>query len=260
MSQGSVRDSVAASRANRPGNARARPASGMRAHSGFWAEVQNDELVSAVTDAIAAGRLTAGTKLGEEELGALFGLGRTRVRQALRTLAFAGLVQLEPNRGAFVACPSLEEAEAVYAARRLIEGEIVREATRHCTANDIRRLRAHCAAQAAAQAEQPAYLRLLSEFHLLIAEIGGNMVLAELLSGLVPRTALMQALYQPPGEGGGPCAVDHHLHIIQLMAAGDTEGAAAAMAAHLTINLRALDVGAGPPAADLAAALGVVRA
>lgn len=259
MDQSRTAESVPLGRPTRPRNARHVASTGVRAWTGFWAEAQNDPLIAAVTDAIAAGRLTAGTKLGEEEFGALFNLGRTRVRQALRTLAFAGLVRLEPNRGAFVASPSLEEAEAVYAARRLIEGDIVREATRHCTANDIRRLRAQCAAQEAARSDQPCYLRLLSEFHLLIAEIGGNMVLAEILSGLVPRTALMQALYQPPGEGGGPCAIDHHLQIVRLMAAGDAEGAAAAMATHLTRNVKALDVDAGPPACDLATALGVRR-
>ena len=89
-------------------------------------------------------------------------------------------MRLEPNRGAFVASPSLAEAEAVYAARRLIEVEILREATRHCTANDVRRLRAHCQAQEDARADQPRYIRLLSEFHMQIAEIGGNVVLTEL--------------------------------------------------------------------------------
>lgn len=223
---------------------------------GFWTDAQNDPIVAAIVAAIAAGRLRAGTKLGEEELGALFGLGRTRVRQALRALSFAGLVRLEPNRGAFVASPSLAEARAVYAARQLIEGEIVREAARHCTANDIRRLRAHCERQRAARHDQPRLIRLLSEFHLLLAEIGGNPVLAELVAQLLPRTALMQALYQPAGHGGGTCGVDHHLEIIRLMADGDADGAAAAMAAHLAGNLTEL---AEPPEAkgpvDLAAIL-----
>ncbi|MDQ2803589.1 MAG: GntR family transcriptional regulator, partial [Pseudomonadota bacterium] len=132
-------------RAGSSGSAAGRRA--VRSQTGFCTDAQTDVLVKAVTAAIAAGRLPAGTKLGEEELGRLFGIGRTRVRQALQLLGFAGLIALEPNRGAFVASPSLAEAHAVYAARRLIEGEIVRDATRHCTANDIRRLRAHCAAQ-----------------------------------------------------------------------------------------------------------------
>lgn len=98
---------------------------------GVWSGLGHDPIALAVTDAIAAGRLPAGSKLGEKELGRLFRCDRTRVRQALQHLAFAGLVRPEPNRGAFVASPTLEEAQALYAARRLIEAETVREAARH---------------------------------------------------------------------------------------------------------------------------------
>ena len=223
--------------------------------AGFWIDAQADPVVQAVMAAIAAGRLPAGTKLGEEELGRIFGIGRTRVRQGLYLLSFAGLVTLEPNRGAFVASPSLAEARAVYAARRLIESEIVRDATRHCTANDIRRLRAHCAVQEEARVDQNRFIRLLSEFHLLVADLGGNPVLAELLAQLLPRTALMQALYQPPGRGGGSCAVKHHLSIIQMMAKGDEEGVANAMCLHLTDNLMELRTSSAEQEVSLATVL-----
>jgi Bacterial regulatory proteins, gntR family len=83
---------------------------------GFWSGLGHDPIALAVTDAIAAGRLPACSKLGEEELERLFRCGRTRVRQTLQHLAFAGLARLEPNGGAFVASPTLEEAQALYAA------------------------------------------------------------------------------------------------------------------------------------------------
>lgn len=221
---------------------------------GFWSGLGHDPIALAVTDAIAAGRLPAGSKLGEEELGRLFRCGRTRVRQALQRLAFAGLVRLEPNRGAFVASPTLEEAQSLYAARRLIEAEIVREATRDCTANDIRRLRAHCQEQEAARHDQSRFIRLLSEFHMLIAGIGGNAVLADILAQLMPRTAVIQALYRP--HAGGACAVEDHLRLIEMMARGDPEAAAQAMHDHLGGSLAGLSL---PPAAarpDLASVLG----
>jgi DNA-binding GntR family transcriptional regulator len=221
---------------------------------GFWSGLGHDPIALAVTDAIAAGRLPAGSKLGEEELGRLFRCGRTRVRQALQRLAFASLVRLEPNRGAFVASPTLEEAQALYAARRLIEAEIVREATRHCTANDIRSLRAHCRKQQAARHDQSRFIRLLSEFHMLIAAIGGNTVLADILAQLTPRTALLQALYRP--HAGGACAVEDHLRLIDMMTRGDPEAAAQAMHDHLNGSLAGLSL---PPAAtrpDLAIVLG----
>ena len=237
-----------------------RPRAGLGAISpptrGVWAESGHDSIVDTVRDAVASGRLPAGAKLIEADLAAIFAVSRTRVRQALQRLSFVGLVTLEPNRGAFVASPSIEEAHAVHAARRLIECDIVRDATRHCTANDIRRLRAHCAAQAEAEArgEDVRLLRLLGEFHLLIAELGGNAVLADFMRQLIPRTALLQALYQHPRERG--CGVADHLKLLDRMAKGDEAGAVATLRQHLVGNLARLSVRAAPTqVTDLASAL-----
>jgi DNA-binding GntR family transcriptional regulator len=229
--------------------AQARPA-----RRGLWAVPFSDPIADAVRGAICAGRLPAGTKLGEEEISRVFGVSRTLVRQALQRLSFARLVTLRQNRGAFVASPTIEEVEAVYAARRLIEGEIIAEATRHCTANDIRRLREHCELQTtAADRGRSRFIHLLGEFHLVLAEIGGNPVLVELLAQLIPRTALMQALYEMRELPS--CAIDDHRALIDLMAKGDPEKAAAAMRRHLSTNLDRLRVRSLPAAGiDLAAA------
>ena len=56
----------------------------------------------AVAQWILTGELSAGEKLTEQELAARLGVSRGPVREALRALAEAGLIQLEPNRGAFV--------------------------------------------------------------------------------------------------------------------------------------------------------------
>jgi DNA-binding GntR family transcriptional regulator len=190
----------------------------------------------------------------------IFGVSRTLVRQALQRLSFAGLVTLRPNRGAHVASPTLEETAAVYAARRLIEAEIVADVTRHCTANDIRRLRNHLKLQAAAEADgdRSTLLRLRGEFHLLIAAIGGNPILADIVAQLVPRTTLSLALFER--REAPSCALDDHRRLIDLMAEGDAKGAAQIMRRHLSCNLSRLAVRPTAEAmVDLAAALRVVE-
>ena len=47
-----------------------------------------------------------GTKLGEDEIGEIYGASRTLVRTALLKLAHEGIVSIEKNRGAFVSRPS----------------------------------------------------------------------------------------------------------------------------------------------------------
>src|SRR5688572_18796968 len=70
-------------------------------------------------------RLPPGTKLGEEQLAAIFGVSRARIRRVLPRLAHEGVVTLEPNRGAFVARPTVADAREVFEARKLIEPGIV---------------------------------------------------------------------------------------------------------------------------------------
>lgn len=219
----------------------------------------SDPIADAVQDAIGQGRVLAGTRLGEEELCRIFGVSRTLVRQALQRLSFAGLVTLRPNRGAFVAAPTLEETAAVYAARRLIEGEIIAEATRHCTANDIRRLRAHLKLQAEAEAsgQRSALLRLLGEFHLIIATIGGNPILADIVAQLVPRTTLSLALLERRDLPS--CALDEHRLLIDLMAKGDAKAAAQAMRSHLSHSGRLAARETDESPIDLAAALKIAE-
>jgi DNA-binding GntR family transcriptional regulator len=231
------------------------------AHRGIWAGLSSDPLADAVQEAICEGRLPAGTRLGEEELCRIFGVSRTLVRQALQRLSFAGLVTLRPNRGAFVAAPTLDETAEAYAARRLVEADIIAEATRHCTANDIRGLRNHLKLQAEASSggHRSALLRLLGEFHLVIATIGGNQILADFVAQLVPRTTLSLALFERRDLPS--CALDEHRLLIDLMAKGDAKAAAQAMRRHLSSDFSRLAMkDTAEPMVNLAAALKIAGA
>ena len=72
-------------------------------------------------------RLAPNTKLSEALLCETFGVGRMRVRRALLLLSSQGLIELQSNRGAYVACPDKSEAHDVFAARMLIEPPLVRQ-------------------------------------------------------------------------------------------------------------------------------------
>ncbi len=79
------------------------------------------EIVDRVVHAILAGRLKPGTRLGEVQLGELFNVSRTRVREALMRLEARGIVQVSARRGWFVFEPSPDEARDAFAARRAVE-------------------------------------------------------------------------------------------------------------------------------------------
>lgn len=200
-------------------------------------------VTDAVIDLIAHRELLPGQKLSERTLGTRLGLSRTLVREALKQLAFSGLVTLERHRGAFIASPSLEEVEQAYAARRLIEGEIVADVTRHCTAHDIRLLRRHVALQSEAEAagDRGRLVRLLTEFHQVLASLGENRLYEGFLESLTAKTSLAVLLYDH--DEAASCAIDDHAQLIDLLAAGDVEGAKALMQRHLSTNQQRLHAG-----------------
>ena len=75
--------------------------------------------------AIVEHRLLPGTKLTEERIAELFAVSRTQIRGVLQRLAVEQLVTLIPNRGAFVATPTAEEAHDVLDVRRTLEPAVV---------------------------------------------------------------------------------------------------------------------------------------
>jgi DNA-binding GntR family transcriptional regulator len=191
-------------------------------------------------EAITTGQLVPGTKLAEEPLAAAFDISRMRMRETLRMLSFAGLVDLMPNRGAFVARPTRKDAVAAYGARRLIEGEVARLTAAHIGKSALRGLRAHLKRERAARerGDKAAFVKLIGEFHVVLAEASGNPVLAQFVAQLVARTSLIIQLYERPVPS--PCSTDEHVAIIEKIARGDGKGAARAMSEHLSAIERRL--------------------
>ena len=186
-------------------------------------EIPEQAIISSITAAVSEQRLPAGTKLGEQMLSDLFNCNRANVRRALSTLATMHVVQLQPNRGAFISTPSPKEAEDVFEARRTIERTLAHSVIKNACSQDIVGMRAIIAAEAEARAlgDKPAELRLSREFHMKLATIANNQVLERFLTELTLRTTLIIGLYNKVGSSN--CAEDEHLSIVQALEARDEE-------------------------------------
>lgn len=193
-----------------------------------------DEIYEKLLTAIFEHRLPPGTKLGEDRLAGIFGVSRARIRSVLPRLAHEGVVQLEPNRGAFVAKPTVAEARDVFETRRIIEPAIARKlAVGRTRRSDLAALRQHVAAEAKARAsgDSRAMVRLSGEFHILLAEQTGNEILAKTMRELASLTCLIIALYDKPSIPS--CLGEEHAPIVDALAASDGERAARLMLEHL---------------------------
>lgn len=186
-----------------------------------------------IADAIFEQRLPPGTKLTEDVLGEIFGVSRTVVRKALFRLAHERIIDIRPNRGAVVASPSIDEARQVFEARRVVEAAIVGTVCRAATRESRARLGRLVAEERDAHTrnDRRAWIRLSGAFHLELAELAGNAVLADFLRGLISRTSLIIALYEAPGKSA--CVSDDHRALLDSIASGNEDEAIALMIRHL---------------------------
>ncbi len=212
-------------------------------------------IVTRLTRAIVEHRLQPGTKLAEQKLADHFGVSRTLVRQALFQLAQNRLVRLEPARGAFVAAPSADEARQVFAVRRMLEAEMVRAFMRQVTPAKLRALREHVARekQAVAQGDAPERAELLGDFHVRMAELMGNRVLAQMLGDLISRCSLITLMYQ--SASAAEHSHEEHADIVKALGAKDEERAVQLMQAHLLHVEESLTFDREAPINDLSQAL-----
>ena len=192
-----------------------------------------DAITASILAAVAEQRLPAGTKLGEQALSDLFQCHRANVRRALTSLAAQHVVELRPNRGAFVATPSPEEAREVFEARRTIERTLARSAIGRATDADIAKMRATIAQEVTARAsgDKPAELRLSRAFHMRLATIAANSVLERFLTELTLRTTLILRLYNETGTT--TCAESEHAPIVDAIEARDEPRLVALIDEHL---------------------------
>lgn len=214
-----------------------------------------ERIVESITGAIVERRLMPGTKLVEQKIADLFKVSRTIVRQALNQLSRHRLVTLEPARGAFVAMPSVEEARQVFELRCMIEGAMVRQLCARIGDGEIAMLRAHLREerQTVARGDVAGRTRLLAEFHVILAQVLGNQVLAETLRDLLNRSQLISLMYQSAHSADE--SQREHEQVVDAIERRDARAAARLMESHLHSVERNLRT--DPRSSDLAQVLRV---
>lgn len=202
---------------------------------------RSDLAYDALRQAIIEQALTPGARLPEDELGRHFGMSRTLARAVLARLQGEGLVETAHKKTARVACPSLEEARAVFEVRRALEREVVRLVVRRWTPAFGAELEGHVREEEAARQRQDVRLsiRLAGEFHLRLAAMAGNALLQRYVSETVSRCSLILALHGRPHSS--ECGIHEHRQVIEALRTGKEDEAARLMDHHVgAVEARAL--------------------
>ena len=204
-------------------------------------ELLSDRVRNALTDAIASGSLAAGTALDEQDLASRFGASRTPVREALRQLAFNGLVELRPRRGAIVTRMTPERIAEMFETSSEVEAMCARLATYRMTPLERSRLvELHESSAAMVEAgDIDAYDAFNLDFHEMLYRATHNAFMAE--QALSVRSRL-SAFRRTQLHLGSRIAASHaeHGEILAAMAEGDGEVVARRMRAHMLNAANAL--------------------
>ncbi|WP_062213336.1 GntR family transcriptional regulator [Aureimonas sp. AU12] len=193
----------------------------------------NRPIEDTILASIFAHRVGPGSRLGEAELAALFGVSRTLVREAMMRLQARLIVEVRPRRGWFVREPSADEARQVFQARRVVEAGLMRAIGPAPAPERLAAIVEHLEQERAALAagDGPTLICLMGDFHIRLAAHFGNPVLADILRDLTARTILISMLYQ--SEEHAEESHRGHCLIFEAVRAGDREEAASLAVRHL---------------------------
>ncbi len=215
-------------------------------------QLDDQSLYEVLSGTLLSGCLGAGTKLGEQRLATIFDVSRERIRKVLHRLGHERLIEVLPNRGAFVVNPSLQDARQVYEARRILEGGIAWRVAMSLTSEQQSQLRSHFVTEehAHCHANRAESIRLSGAFHILLAEMTGNDFVMRQMQELVSRNSMLVALFED--DSANSCGIDEHDAIMQALESHDPARAASAMTAHLSlIETRLRPRSTGPRESDL---------
>lgn len=188
-----------------------------------------------IKEAIRLAELRPGEPLSETRLSKQLGISRTPVREALQVLAQEGLVQIIPGRAVTVAAPSVQEVMDALHIRWLLEPELARLAARSITPSQLAELYAILEEleDAVARNDWATWSATDNSFHEALSKACPNRLLGELSLQIRNRISYLSIDVHDDLASMAARTKEHRV-IVERIAAGDSDGAAAAMCEHIS--------------------------
>jgi DNA-binding GntR family transcriptional regulator len=194
------------------------------------------DLAAQLAELVTSGEVAPGMKLDEQTLAQRFQVSRTPVREALRQLASAGLIELRPNRGAFVPQMTPEQLEEMFVAMAELEATCARLAAMSMTPverRSLQRFHEHMG-HLARGGELQAFVEANERLHSLIYAGAHNGVIADATVALRRRLSLYRRS-QFRTEGRLVRSHAEHEVVVRAVISGDAAAAHAAMLHHVDL-------------------------
>jgi DNA-binding FadR family transcriptional regulator len=211
------------------------------------------EVLDRLVAAIDSGEYSPGSQLpSERELMTRWGVGRPAIREAMQALQQMGLIRISHGERARVILPTATTVidqisgamvqllgsnprglDDLKEARLLFEVGLVRVATMRATRESLEELRLALVAHRKARGDAAKFVACDMAFHRQIAAMSGNMLIAAVSQGMLDWLSRFKRELVSV-RGADRLTLDEHERIYKAVAAGDADGAAAAMTDHLS--------------------------
>lgn len=200
-----------------------------------------ERIVAAIRERVINWEYPPNHLLGEEMLSQEFGVSRSPVREALRSLEAEGLVSRIPNRGYFVRQFKTDEIADLYVVRLALELFVVEHLATH---PETHRAVAELAAiwrdlLAGRVSREPVAVAKTDEaFHERLAELTGNGMLLSHLHSINLRLYAFRSMdfTMVMEQGTLEASCQSHLAIIAAIASGDVEASRRTIKANIDMS------------------------
>lgn len=212
----------------------------------------HDEVVERMRDMVIEGRLTPNERINETELCRRLGVSRTPVREAIKTLASEGLIELVRNKGAIVKRLGVAEIIDMLEAVAVMERFAAKTGVERGSDDEIaavvamhKRMRAHFKS-----GDRLPYYKLNQSIHAAIVGLAHNQTIANAHETLQMRLRRIRYIgNERPTSWSG--AMREHEVIIKALKQRDGDQLCAALDKHLNKTKdRVIEFLAGSEAAD----------
>jgi len=199
------------------------------------------QVADLLRDMIMTGKLTEGDKVNEGKLCETMGISKTPLREALRVLSVEGLIELVPNRGAFVTTPTLEEITEMFGVMGLLEGFCARSACEKMDDSAFDRLeKLHARLEEKFdRRDQEGYIHANNRYHSYLQELAGNRTLNQIISGLRKKILLYRFQSLNLSERFEK-SIEEHRELIEAFRERNPDKAEKLMSTHLKNQAGAL--------------------
>ena len=187
-----------------------------------------------IRNAIFAGKFPPGHQLKEEELAKEFDVSRTPIRQAIRSLADQGLLEIRTNRRSYVTEINETQFEQQFDLLAFLESYRAGLSAEKISQQDIERLKElNAGMQETIESEDnKRFLELNAEFHQIVHENSGSDKVLELLNRIIQFPHNLYLKFGQIPDWHNAKSVIEHQQIIEALESGDRTFAEIRMKAH----------------------------